>query len=116
MGVPDDDFLGENAGAAIVYRNSGSEWNVEQTLRAADGAAGDAFGRHVALKPGRALVFASGDEGGVGSGSARPRARRPLARGDGLRRAVPGAREVRAQGGVVGPRREPSLNAEFPVA
>lgn len=68
VGVPGDDALGENAGAAIVYRRIGSDWGVEQTLRAADGAAGDSFGIRVSLTQRRALVFASGDEGGVGAG------------------------------------------------
>jgi hypothetical protein len=68
VGDPGDDSLGENAGAAIVYRRNGSDWEVEQTLRAADSVAGDRFGLRVSLTLGRALVFASGDEGGVGSG------------------------------------------------
>jgi hypothetical protein len=68
VGDPVDDLLGENAGAAIVYRRNGADWEVEQTLRAADSVAGDRFGIRVSLTLGRALIFASGDEGGVGSG------------------------------------------------
>lgn len=68
VGDPVDDVLGENAGAAIVYRRNGSDWEVEQTLRAADSVAGDRFGFRVSLTTGRALIFALGDEGGVGSG------------------------------------------------
>jgi hypothetical protein len=68
VGDPSDDELGNDAGAAIVYRHQGTDWVLEQTLRASDGEAGDRFGSRVALVSGRALIFAGGALGGVGSG------------------------------------------------
>jgi hypothetical protein len=63
-----DDVLGENAGAATLYHYDGMDWVEEETLRASDGEAGDKFGAKVDLADGRVLVFASEDQGGVGSG------------------------------------------------
>lgn len=50
------------AGAAYVFRRSGSTWTEEQKLVAADGAASDYFGYSVAIDGSLALVGASGDD------------------------------------------------------
>jgi hypothetical protein len=63
-----DDVLAENAGAATFYHYDGMDWVEGETLRASDGEAGDKFGSKVDLTEGRALIFASEDQAGVGSG------------------------------------------------
>ncbi len=49
---------GENCGAVHVYRFDGATWAYEQTLTASDAAAGDGFGRSVALRGHQALIGA----------------------------------------------------------
>jgi hypothetical protein len=53
-----------NQGAAYVFTRSGASWNQQQKLAARDGAAGDWFGRSVALDGDTALVGA--DRANVG--------------------------------------------------
>ncbi len=53
------------AGAAYVFVRSGSAWTFQQKLTPADGAAGDDFGRSVALSGNTALVGAYRDDIGV---------------------------------------------------
>jgi len=63
IGEPGDDVLGENAGAAHVYRFNGSDdWVLEQTLRASDGEAGNLFGQYLKLNADRALIVAAGNQ------------------------------------------------------
>jgi hypothetical protein len=45
----DEDPNGARAGSAYVFRQTGDEWTQRQRLAAADGTAGDQFGRSVAL-------------------------------------------------------------------
>jgi hypothetical protein len=58
------DDVGANAdqGSAHVYRWTGSGWTFESTLTAADGAAGDSFGRAVAISGDTVIVGALGDD------------------------------------------------------
>jgi hypothetical protein len=66
-----DDDNGPSSGSAYVYRFDGLNWNEEQKLLADDGAAGDAFGRSVALAEDVIVVGAdSTDDNGSLSGSA----------------------------------------------
>jgi hypothetical protein len=62
---------GPSSGSAYVYRFDGATWNQEAKLLADDGAAGDGFGRSVALAEGVIVVGAdSTDDNGSLSGSA----------------------------------------------
>jgi hypothetical protein len=54
------------AGAVYVYVRSGTTWSLQQTLTAADGAAGDEFGYAVALSGNEALVGAAVKDNGQG--------------------------------------------------
>ena len=49
VGASSDGDLGQYSGSAYVYRFDGARWNEEQKLVASDRAAGDQFGRSVAL-------------------------------------------------------------------
>ncbi len=49
VGIPGDDDVDFNSGAAAVYRFNGSEWVFEQKLVASDGSLGDGFGLNVAI-------------------------------------------------------------------
>ncbi len=49
IGAPLDDEVAVNAGAAYVYRRSGTSWSFEQKLMASDGATEDRFGTSVAV-------------------------------------------------------------------
>jgi hypothetical protein len=55
-------WVGVNSsqGAAYIFGRSGTNWNLQQKLVAADGAAGDSFGGSVALDGETALVGATG--------------------------------------------------------
>ena len=59
VGAPLDDELGADAGAAYVYRRNGGQWTLETKLLASDGAAGDEFGRGVAVSDGRIVINAA---------------------------------------------------------
>ena len=49
VGAPGHDSLADNAGAIYVYRNVASIWTFQGKITASDGAAGDAFGSHLAF-------------------------------------------------------------------
>ncbi|MFN2468534.1 MAG: FG-GAP repeat protein [Gaiellaceae bacterium] len=66
VGVWADDVGGRaDQGAAYVFIRSAGVWTVQQKLTAADGAAGDLFGRSVAISGDTALVGAFGDDVGA---------------------------------------------------
>ncbi len=67
-----EDQLGTDAGAAYVFRFSGSEWVHEQKLLASDGRVMDRFGTHIAVNDGLIVVGSRLDDhvGGVDAGSA----------------------------------------------
>ena len=44
-----DDIGGADAGSALVFINSGTDWNYHQRLTAGDGAASNGFGYHVGI-------------------------------------------------------------------
>ncbi len=67
IGDSQDDGKGENAGAASIYRFDGDSWELEQTLRASDGEAGDLFGIYARLIEDRALLISWNDMGGLRS-------------------------------------------------
>jgi hypothetical protein len=65
------DAPGADSGAVYVFRDTGSGWLQEQRLTGLDTAAGDQFGKGLALSGGRILVGAYGDDdAGADSGSA----------------------------------------------
>ena len=61
------DAIGANAvqGSAYVFTRSGAVWTQQQKLTASDGAAGDFFGRSVALSGDTVVVGASNDDIGA---------------------------------------------------
>ena len=66
VGAAGDD-VGANAdqGSAYVFARSGTTWTQQAQLTAADGAAGDCFGRSVAVSGDTAVVGASDDDVGA---------------------------------------------------
>lgn len=56
LGAASDDDLGQNAGAAYVYRFDGSTWSESQKILASNGAGNDRFGLSVALTDDRLVV------------------------------------------------------------
>lgn len=71
VGAVSDDDNGTQSGSAYMFRWDGSQWMFEQKILAADGAAGDAFGRSVSVTGDRAVVGAfADDDNGFASGSA----------------------------------------------
>ena len=72
VGAPLDDGGGSNSGAAYVFeRSSDGTWSEVSKLLADDGAAGDTFGRSVAVSGERIIVGAETDgDNGEASGSA----------------------------------------------
>jgi hypothetical protein len=56
VGIPGDDFNGEDAGSAIAYRWNGESWQQEQKLGGNDPSRSDAFGRAVSISGNVALV------------------------------------------------------------
>jgi hypothetical protein len=62
VGARNDDDLGTDAGAAYIFRQSGSSWFEEDKLLASDGAAGDRFGQAVALSGNVAVIGAYLDD------------------------------------------------------
>jgi uncharacterized repeat protein (TIGR01451 family) len=63
----DDGSAGQDAGAAYVFVRSGTTWNEEQKLTAADAAAFDQLGWSVAVAGDTAVLGAPGVEAGGGS-------------------------------------------------
>jgi parallel beta-helix repeat protein len=71
IGARRDDDNGENSGAVYVFRFDGSDWALQAKLLPSDGAAGDGFGRSVAISGNTAVIGATGDDdNGTNSGSA----------------------------------------------
>jgi len=71
IGAIGDEDNGTTSGSAYIFVISGTTWVQQAKLTAADGAAGDTFGRSVALSGDTALIGASGDDdNGSNSGSA----------------------------------------------
>jgi len=68
----DDTPGGTDAGSAFVFVRSGGVWTEQAHLFAADGAAGDFFGRSIALSGDTAIVGTNKDDtpGGIDAGSA----------------------------------------------
>lgn len=52
------DAVGDDAGAAFIFRRVGGEWSLDQDLLASDGAPSDGFGWSVAIDGDRALIGA----------------------------------------------------------
>ena len=66
VGVPWDDIgSGDNQGSAYVFVRSGTTWSQQAMLLASDGAAGDQFGRALALYGDEALIGAYTDDVGA---------------------------------------------------
>jgi hypothetical protein len=61
IGAPDDDDNGEESGSVYVYIRTGSTWTQQAKLHPSGGAAGDQFGRSVALD-GDTLVIGTPEE------------------------------------------------------
>ena len=70
VGASLDDDGGDGSGSAYAFVYTDGSWSQEAKLVAGDAAAGDVFGRSVALDGGRALVGAPGEGTDGGSGSA----------------------------------------------
>ena len=71
IGAYGDGDKGAMSGSAYVYVRSGSTWNQQAKLTAADGAAYDYFGNSVAIAGDAAVIGAHGDDDKAsGSGSA----------------------------------------------
>ena len=62
----DDPVHGDDSGSAFVFTRSGGVWSPQAKLVAADGAAGDQFGRSVSVSGDTAVVGAYGDDGAIG--------------------------------------------------
>lgn len=71
VGAIDDDDHGSSSGSAYVFVRDGETWTEEAKLTAADGVAGDQFGRGVALRGDYAAIAARrlSDENGDYSGA-----------------------------------------------
>ncbi len=68
--APQDDDLGESAGAAYVFEFDGVAWTQIEKLTASDGAAYDGLGKSIAVSGGRLLIGAMNDgDQGPASGS-----------------------------------------------
>ncbi|MHC4976917.1 MAG: hypothetical protein ACYTF7_09985 [Planctomycetota bacterium] len=65
IGAQRDDDAGLSSGSAYVFVRSGTTWSEQAKLTASDGAAGDYFGRSVALDGETALVGAQYGGGGA---------------------------------------------------
>jgi hypothetical protein len=71
IGAPMNDDMGIMSGSAYVYRYNGASWWEETKLLAADGQAGDRFGRTVSIWGNVAVIGANFDDDlGLDSGSA----------------------------------------------
>ncbi|WP_108812117.1 FG-GAP repeat protein [Sphingorhabdus sp. Alg231-15] len=71
IGAPHDDDKGNGSGSVYVFTRSGTTWNRQAKLTAADGADGDLFGISVALSHNTILVGADlNDEKAIDAGAA----------------------------------------------
>ncbi len=67
VGAYQNDTSGLNSGAAYVYERFGSQWFERQKLTPSDGAAGDQFGRSVAVQGNTIVVGSYYDDSSRGS-------------------------------------------------
>ena len=67
VGARNDDDSGEDSGSAYIFRFDGLGWIQGDKLAAFDAAAGDWFGRSVALDSGNIVVGADGKDGETGA-------------------------------------------------
>jgi cysteine-rich repeat protein len=67
VGAHYDDDLGNNAGSAYIFKNTGGVWSQIKKLTAGDGAADDDFGVAVSIGDDYAMVGARGDDSYRGS-------------------------------------------------
>ena len=58
IGAPRNDALGNDSGAAYIYRRENNTWHYQTKITASDGAAGDLFGISVAIDGNTILVGA----------------------------------------------------------
>ena len=71
VGAPKEDSGGSDAGAAYIFKKSGSNWNQQVKLQAGDKQADDAFGDSVAVDGDTIVVGAyKEDSGGSNAGAA----------------------------------------------
>ncbi|BDX06176.1 FG-GAP repeat protein [Planctobacterium marinum] len=49
IGAPRSDAMGENSGAAYIYKRESDAWQYQTKIKASDGAAGDLFGISIAI-------------------------------------------------------------------
>jgi len=71
VGAENDGGIGENSGAAYIYKRSGTTWSEQAKLIASVGTAGALFGNSVTIKGDYTIIGAKGDnENGAYSGSA----------------------------------------------
>ncbi len=71
VGAQHDDDAGSSSGSAYIFVRSGATWTQQARITAGDAAAGDQFGRSVAISGDYAIVGAqSDDDAGSRSGSA----------------------------------------------
>ncbi len=70
VGAYNDDDAGGDSGSAYVFTRSGTTWNELTKLLASDGAAGDYFGRSVAVSGSIVVGAYLDDDAGTSSGSA----------------------------------------------
>jgi hypothetical protein len=62
IGAPRKDTLGNDAGAAYIYKRENDSWRYQTKITASDGAAGDLFGISVAIDGNTILVGADLDD------------------------------------------------------
>jgi hypothetical protein len=62
IGAMFQDSRGDNSGSAYVFTRSGTTWNQQVKLTAADGAKGDAFGQSIALSGDTVVIGAPHDD------------------------------------------------------
>ncbi len=62
IGAGGDDENGTNSGAAYIFKREGGSWIEQGKITASDAAAGDSFGKTVALGNGQVLVAAPRDD------------------------------------------------------
>ncbi len=62
IGAIFQDDKGDNSGSAYVFTRSGTTWNQQVKLTAADGAEGDAFGQSIALSGDTVVIGAPHDD------------------------------------------------------
>ena len=67
VGMPEDDYIVSNSGAALVYSKVDDLWTPKYKLKASDADKNDKFGNSVAIDGGTIVVGAPGDESKTGS-------------------------------------------------